>query len=115
MAQTMVIGIARTLLAGTKNFISFIVLFSLSQSIGGLIGGALLGTFQVVREKYHSHELVQAIVMTDPLVAARIGAGSGVGRGVVGDPACAAPRVRCCSPSRSRARRTSSPITTSSC
>ncbi|WP_268801378.1 MFS transporter [Sphingomonas sp. Root50] len=87
MAQAMVIGIARTLLAGTKHFISFIVLFSLSQSIGGLVGSALLGTFQVVREKYHSHELVQSIVMTDPQVAARIGAGARSVGGVIGDPA----------------------------
>lgn len=87
MAQAMVIGIARTLLAGPKNFISFVVLFSLSQSIGGLAGNALLGTFQAIREKVHSHELVQSIVMTDPLVAARIRAGSGAVSGVVGDPA----------------------------
>lgn len=86
MAQTIVIGIARTLLAGTKHFISFIVLFSLSQSLGGLVGAALLGTFQVIREKYHSHELVQAIVMTDPQVAARIRAGGGAVGGVIGDP-----------------------------
>ncbi|QUT06240.1 MFS transporter [Sphingobium phenoxybenzoativorans] len=87
MAQAMVIGIARTLLAGGKNFISFVVLFSMSQSIGGLIGTAFLGTFQVLREKFHSHALVQNIVMTDPLVAARIRAGSGAVTGVVGDPA----------------------------
>lgn len=82
----MVIGIARTLLAGGKNFVSFIVLFSLSQSIGGLVGGTLLGTFQTVREKYHSHELVQNIVASDPLVAARLGAGSRAVAGTVGDP-----------------------------
>ncbi len=51
LAQAMVIGIARTLLAGGKNFISFVVLFSLSQSVGGLIGNAFLGTFQIIREK----------------------------------------------------------------
>jgi hypothetical protein len=56
MAQAMVIGMARTLLAGPRNFISFVVLFSLSQSIGGLVGTAALGTFETVREK-HSHEL----------------------------------------------------------
>lgn len=86
IAQAMVIGISRTLLAGTKHFISFIVLFSLSQSLGGLVGSALLGTFQVIREKYHSHELVQSILLTDPLVAARIGAGGASVGGVVGDP-----------------------------
>jgi MFS family permease len=87
LSQAMVIGMARTLLAGPKNFISFIVLFSLSQSLGGLLGSTLLGTFQVIREKIHSHELVQSIVMTDPLVAARIRAGAGGVAGVIGDPA----------------------------
>ncbi|MFC3443366.1 MFS transporter [Sphingobium rhizovicinum] len=87
LAQAMVIGISRTLLAGGKHFVSFVVLFSMSQSVGGLLGTTLLGTFQVVREKYHSHELVQHIVMTDPLVAARIRAGGGAVAGVIGDPA----------------------------
>ena len=86
LAQAMVIGIARTLLAGGKNFISFVVLFSMSQSIGGLAGSTLLGTFQTVREKYHSHELVQEIVASDPLVAARLGAGSRAVAGTIGDP-----------------------------
>ena len=67
LAQLMVIGIARTLLAGGRNFISFVVLFSLSQSVGGLIGTALLGTFQTMREKYHSHELVQNIVVAETI------------------------------------------------
>ncbi len=86
LAQAMVIGISRMLLAGPKHYISFVVLFSISQSVGGLVGTAFLGTFQVLREKFHSSELVQAIVLTDPVVAARIRAGSGVVAGVVGDP-----------------------------
>lgn len=85
LAQAMVIGIARTLLAGGRNFVSFVVLFSISQSVGGLIGNALLGTFQVIREKFHSHELVQRIVATDPIVAARLRSGGGAVAGVVGD------------------------------
>jgi len=86
LGPTMVIGISRTLLAGPKHFISFSVLFSLSQSLGGLLGTALLGTFQVLREKFHSHDLVQSIVMTDPQVAARIAGGSRGVAGVIGDP-----------------------------
>lgn len=86
LAQAMVIGIARTLLAGGKNFISFIVLFSMSQSLGGLVGSAFLGTFQTVRQKFHSHELVQHIVATDPLVTARLGAGSRSVAATIGDP-----------------------------
>jgi hypothetical protein len=87
LSQAMVIGMARTLLTGSKNFVSFVVLFGLSQSVGGLIGSALLGTFQVLREKFHSQSIVQHIVMTDPVVAARIRAGAGAVGGVVGDPA----------------------------
>jgi len=86
LAQATVIGIARTLLAGGQNLVSFIVLFGLSQSVGGLIGTSLLSTFQVWREKFHSHELVQNIVMTDPNVVARLQAAGGSIAGVVGDP-----------------------------
>jgi MFS family permease len=87
LAQAMVIGIARTLLAGGRNFISFVVLFSISQSVGGLFGSTMLGTFQVLREKYHSNQLVERIVLTDPLVAARLRTGGGAVGGVLGDPA----------------------------
>lgn len=86
LSQAMVIGLARTLLAGPRNFVSFIVLFSMSQALGGLIGGALLGTFQIVREKIHSADLVQNIIMTDPQVAARIAAGGRLVARTVGDP-----------------------------
>lgn len=85
LAQAMVIGMARAILTGGKHFITFVVLFSMSQSIGGLAGSALLGTFQVIREKVHSHALVQSIVMTDPLVAARIRGSAGIYAGTIGD------------------------------
>jgi hypothetical protein len=86
LGTAMVIGIARTLLSGPQNFIGFAVLFSMSQSIGGLLGSAILGTFQTIREKFHSHELVQHIVLTDPLVAARVRGSGGALTGVIGDP-----------------------------
>ncbi|MEL0254287.1 MAG: MFS transporter, partial [Novosphingobium sp.] len=86
LAQAMIVGLARTLLAGPRNFVSFTVLFTMSQSLGGLLGAALLGTFQVVREKMHSAELVQHIVLTDPQVAARIAAGGRLVARAVGDP-----------------------------
>lgn len=86
IGPAMLTGLARVLLAGPKHFISFVVLFNLSQSLGGLAGTALLGTFQVLREKFHSNDLVQSIVMTDPMVAARIRGGGGALAGVIGDP-----------------------------
>jgi hypothetical protein len=87
IGPAMLTGMARVLLAGPRQFVSFVVLFNLSQSLGGLAGSAFLGTFQTMREKFHSHELVQSIVMTDPLVAAQIRAGGGAVSGVIGDPA----------------------------
>jgi len=86
LAHAMVIGITRALLAGPKHFVSFVVLFGLSQSLGGLAGSALLGTFQIVREKFHSHELVQGILLTDPQVAARVRQGGSSLSGVIADP-----------------------------
>ena len=86
LAQTVAIGFARMLLTGGKQFVSFVVLFALSQSVGGLIGSALLGTFQTVREKIHSHELVQSIVVSDPLVAARLQASAAQLNATLGDP-----------------------------
>lgn len=86
LSQAMVIGLARTLLAGARNFVSFSVLFSMSQALGGLVGTAALGTFQVIREKAHSHDLVQSVVLTDPQVAARIAAGGRTVARTIGDP-----------------------------
>ena len=86
IGQTMVIGISRTLLAGAGQFISFVVLFNISQSVGGLAGSALLGTLQTVREKFHSNILVQQVVLTDPVDVQRVRAGSAAISGVVIDP-----------------------------
>ena len=86
LAQAAAIGLARTLLDGGRNFVSFVVLFILGQSVGGLAGSTLLGSFQTLREKFHSHELVQNIVLADPLVLARVRAGGGAIAGAIGDP-----------------------------
>lgn len=85
LGQAMVIGMSRMLLAGGTQFVSFVVLFSISQSVGGLVGNAFLGTLQVIREKFHSNELVQHILLTDPIVAQRVRAGGGAVTGVIGD------------------------------
>ncbi len=61
-----------SVIANPANLISFSVLFGLTQNLGGLIGSSLLGTFQVMREKYHSSVLAEQLSSLDPLVAARI-------------------------------------------
>lgn len=72
LGRAMVLGMAQVLLTGGQHFVSFVVLFNISQSVGGQVGTALLGTFQIVRERFHSNELVQTLELTNPVVAARI-------------------------------------------
>lgn len=86
IGPAMIIGVSRTLLAGPQHFISWIVLFGATQNLGGLIGPAFLGTFQVIRQKVHSHDLVEQIVATHPLVAQQIAQGAGQVAGVIADP-----------------------------
>jgi hypothetical protein len=62
-------------IAAPSNLISFSVMFSITQTMGSLIGTALVGTFQVVREKYHSSILVDNLTALYPQVAARIQSG----------------------------------------
>jgi MFS family permease len=62
-------------IAAPNNLVSFSVMFSITQTLGSLIGTALVGTFQVVREKYHSSILVDNLTTLNPLVAARIQSG----------------------------------------
>jgi MFS family permease len=72
MGPTLLIGILRALSKGPNHIVSFSALFSITQSLGGLAGAAFLGTFQTMREKFHSHAIVQSLTLTDPQVAARI-------------------------------------------
>ncbi|SDF95974.1 MULTISPECIES: MFS transporter [unclassified Duganella] len=62
-------------IAAPNNLISFSVMFSITQTLGSLLGTALTGTFQVWREKYHSSILVEHLTLLDPQVAARIQSG----------------------------------------
>jgi MFS family permease len=76
-----------SVIANPANLISFSVLFGLTQNLGGLIGSSLLGTFQVMREKYHSSVLAEQLSSLDPLVAARIQQGGAAYARLLADPA----------------------------
>lgn len=86
IAPAMVSGIGKVI-GQPKNLISFIVLFGMAQTMGGLVGSALLGTFQTVREKFHASQLAEHISLLDPQVAARIQAYAGAHLGDIADPA----------------------------
>lgn len=89
LGPALLFGMTRALAQGKGHIISFIALFGIVNSIGGLGGSALLGTYQVVREKANSAAIVQTIDPSDPLVQARLAAGAAGVTRVVGDPALA--------------------------
>ncbi|GAA0676917.1 MFS family permease [Sphingomonas insulae] len=87
LGPALLFGMTRALQQGSGHIISFVALFGMINSIGGLAGTALLGSYQVIREKANSAALVQAIDPTDPIVAQRLQAGGAAVSRVVGDPA----------------------------
>lgn len=87
LGPALLFGMTRALQQGSGHIISFVALFGLINSIGGLAGTALLGSYQVIREKANSAALVQNIDPTDPIVAQRLQAGGAAVSRVVGDPA----------------------------
>lgn len=86
MGPTMMSGILQALSKGPSHIVSFSAVFSISQQIGGIGGAALLGSFQIVRERFHSEALVQQLLATDPLVALRIQQLGGAYAHSVSDP-----------------------------
>ena len=52
--------------------LNFIVVFLTTQSLGGVIGSALVGTFITWRTRFHLQSLAEQLTLSDPLVAQRI-------------------------------------------
>ncbi|MFU0912495.1 MFS transporter [Kluyvera intermedia] len=71
LAPAMIAGIGGVI-ADQRNLVSFSVLFGMSQNIGGLLGSAILGTFQTWREKFHSSQLADQITTLNPLINERL-------------------------------------------
>ncbi|RKQ38812.1 MFS transporter [Enterobacter sp. R1(2018)] len=61
-----------SVIAEPRNLVSFSVLFGMSQNLGGLLGSAILGTFQTWREKYHSSLLADQLTLLNPMVNERV-------------------------------------------
>jgi hypothetical protein len=79
-------GLTQMLKRGADYLVTFIVLFSTTQNLGGLAGSALLGTYQIIATKNHAASLADRVVATDPQVVARLQAGARAVSGVVADP-----------------------------
>lgn len=84
IAPAMLAGIGGVI-AEPRNLVSFSVLFGMSQNIGGLMGAAILGTFQTWREKYHSSMLADQLTTLNPLVNERLQLYSQMYQSMIGD------------------------------
>jgi len=87
IGPAMMQGVVQVLQKGAENLVSFIVVFGIGQNVGGLLGSAIIGTLETVREKYHSSQLSEAITLGDPLVVQRLQQLSGAYGRVISDPA----------------------------
>lgn len=69
MGPVLMQGMLRALAAGQSTIISFIAIFSLSQSVGGLAGIALLSAFHTVRLKTHLIDAGTTLAMSNAQLA----------------------------------------------
>jgi hypothetical protein len=65
-------GLRQALPKGEAAFISFLAVYSITANLGSLGAISAVGTYEIFREKSHSHDLVEHVVPSDPQVATRL-------------------------------------------
>lgn len=65
-------GIINALQKGPSHMVTFVVLFSATQTFGGLIGSSFFSTYQQIRTQNYVTEIVSNLPQADPLVAQRL-------------------------------------------
>lgn len=85
LGPTLVLGMSGVI-SNPRNMVSFSVMFGICQNVGSLIGSALLGTFQVWREKFHSAHIVEHITLLDPQVQSRLQSSAASYAQAIADP-----------------------------
>ena len=86
IGPALVFGFMRMLAKGADHFVSFVVLFSITQNVGGLAGSALLGSYQTIQARAHAASLADHLLSGDPQVLQRIQSGVGALAGIIDDP-----------------------------
>ncbi len=86
LGPTLLTGLVHAIAKGPAHLVTFSAIFSMSQTIGGLLGPAFLGTYQILRQRVHLQDLVNSVMLTDPQVALRVQQLGGAYAKVVADP-----------------------------
>lgn len=87
MGPMLLEGLLRALSRGPAYMVSFLALFSLSQTLGGLAGVAALSAFHTIRTKAHLMVLGESLSTSDPAVAQGIADLAASLTGTMTDPA----------------------------
>ncbi|WP_417619209.1 MFS transporter [Parasphingorhabdus sp.] len=86
MGPVMMEGMLRALAAGPAYVISFIAVFSLSQTLGGLAGVSALSAFHTIRLKTHLIDAGATLTATNPQLSSEIGQISARFAATISDP-----------------------------
>lgn len=71
MGPVFIYGVRLALPVGPSAFISFLAVYSITANLGSLGANSLVGSYEILREKAYSHNLVQHVVSIDPQVTSR--------------------------------------------
>jgi MFS family permease len=72
MGPLMLTGVIQGLKYGANHMLTAVVTISMTQAMGGLLGSAMLSTYQTHRQQVYSVALVAQLDPTDPVVAERL-------------------------------------------
>ncbi|MDB5856829.1 MAG: transporter [Ramlibacter sp.] len=86
VGPTLGYGMLRVLRLGPRYLVTVVVMFSMTQNVGGLIGSALLGSYQTVATRSHFRELADRMAVGDEQVGARIQGAARSLSGLLVDP-----------------------------
>ena len=85
IGPALVYGFLRMLKQGATHLVSFIVMFNITQNVGGYAGSALLGSYQIIQARAHAASLADRLLGSDPQVIQRIQNGAGAVAGALPD------------------------------
>ncbi|SFW29665.1 MFS transporter [Luteibacter sp. UNCMF366Tsu5.1] len=86
MGPALLYGLMHMRSQGPNFLVSFVVLFSTTQNIGGLAGSAILGTLQTIQTRVHATSMATHLTSANPAIAAQLHEGAAGFAGVLTDP-----------------------------
>ena len=86
IGPTLAHGVVKVVRLGANHFVTLVVVFSMTQNIGGLIGSAFLGSYQTFATRTHFQELAERMPAGDIEIANRVAGSTRALSGTVADP-----------------------------